>query len=284
MAGALAFLGNVARDRGDYTAAAACHREAGLLYDRLGHERGSAWARFDLGRVDWQSGQLDSAATGLRGALERFRLLEYPWAAAWCGWALGTLLIETGHESDGGPLVGSAMSEFVLAPDFRGLALCWESLAALAERRGKDAECVCLASAAAAIRVRLQIPRTDAESNRVDRAISRARERLGDYETDRERHRGQTMPVTGVRELARQIAAGDDARREADRPGWEALTSREREVAALVAEGRTNQQIGTRLGIAARTAEAHVHNIMTKLGAQSRAEIAVWVVTGPPQP
>ncbi|HSS68773.1 MAG TPA: AAA family ATPase, partial [Nocardioidaceae bacterium] len=38
----LAFLGNVARDRGDYTAAAQHHRAAGEVYDRLGFERGSA--------------------------------------------------------------------------------------------------------------------------------------------------------------------------------------------------------------------------------------------------
>ena len=91
------------------------------------------------------------------------------------------------------------------------------------------------------------------------------------------------MPAADVGELAREIAVGDAVREPESRPGWEALTSREQEVAALVAEGRTNQQIGTRLGIAARTAEAHVHNIMTKLDVRSRAEVAVWAVTSPPR-
>ncbi len=92
----LAFLGNVARDRGDYESAAAWHRDAGDLYDRLGHDRGSAWSRFDLGRSDWQSGQTDAAVVLFREALERFRSLDYPWAVAWSSWALGTLLIESG--------------------------------------------------------------------------------------------------------------------------------------------------------------------------------------------
>ena len=33
------------------------------------------------------------------------------------------------------------------------------------------------------------------------------------------------------------------------------------------------------IGVTARTAEAHVRNIMVKLGVRSRAEVAVWAVT-----
>ena len=55
------------------------------------------------------------------------------------------------------------------------------------------------------------------------------------------------------------------------------LTSRELDVAGLVAEGLTNQAIATRLSVAPRTAEAHVENIRRKLGVRSRAQIAAWV-------
>jgi DNA-binding NarL/FixJ family response regulator len=43
------------------------------------------------------------------------------------------------------------------------------------------------------------------------------------------------------------------------------LTSREREVLALMAEGRTNAGIGRRLWITEGTVEKHVHSILTKL-------------------
>jgi non-specific serine/threonine protein kinase len=56
------------------------------------------------------------------------------------------------------------------------------------------------------------------------------------------------------------------------------LTRREREVAELVAQGRSNKEIATRLVISLRTAEAHVQHILAKLGFTSRAQIAVWVV------
>jgi DNA-binding CsgD family transcriptional regulator len=56
------------------------------------------------------------------------------------------------------------------------------------------------------------------------------------------------------------------------------VTAREREVAALLAEGLTNGQLAERLFIAPKTAAAHVSNILAKLGLSSRAEIAAWAV------
>lgn len=44
------------------------------------------------------------------------------------------------------------------------------------------------------------------------------------------------------------------------------LTSREREVLALMAEGRSNQAISERLFFSSKAVEAHVRNIFTKLG------------------
>ena len=56
------------------------------------------------------------------------------------------------------------------------------------------------------------------------------------------------------------------------------LTVREREVAALVAEGLTNSALAERLFISPRTAAVHVSNILMKLALSSRAEIAAWAV------
>ncbi|GII52434.1 DNA-binding response regulator [Planotetraspora thailandica] len=51
-----------------------------------------------------------------------------------------------------------------------------------------------------------------------------------------------------------------------------ALTDREREVLGLMAEGRTNQAIAERVGIAERTVEKHCTNIFAKLGLPARAD------------
>lgn len=54
------------------------------------------------------------------------------------------------------------------------------------------------------------------------------------------------------------------------------LTRREREIAALVADGLTNKEIATKLVISPRTADAHVEHILAKLGFRSRTQIASW--------
>ncbi|MFL6207190.1 MAG: ATP-binding protein [Acidimicrobiales bacterium] len=54
------------------------------------------------------------------------------------------------------------------------------------------------------------------------------------------------------------------------------LTPREREVAALLAEGLSNAGLAERLYISPRTAAVHVSNILAKLGMASRTEVAAW--------
>jgi DNA-binding CsgD family transcriptional regulator len=58
------------------------------------------------------------------------------------------------------------------------------------------------------------------------------------------------------------------------------LTGREQEVLALVADGRTNRDIGLALFIEPRTVEKHVEHIRTKLGARSRADAAATWARG----
>jgi DNA-binding NarL/FixJ family response regulator len=60
--------------------------------------------------------------------------------------------------------------------------------------------------------------------------------------------------------------------------GPDALTPREREVAALLAEGLTNAELARRLYISPKTAAVHVSNILAKLGMASRTEVAAWAV------
>jgi NarL family two-component system response regulator YdfI len=61
----------------------------------------------------------------------------------------------------------------------------------------------------------------------------------------------------------------------------EALSDREQEVLALIADGSANKEIALRLSIAERTVKAHVTSIFNKLGVSSRAEaVAVALRTG----
>ncbi|MGH2542312.1 MAG: LuxR C-terminal-related transcriptional regulator, partial [Ardenticatenaceae bacterium] len=54
------------------------------------------------------------------------------------------------------------------------------------------------------------------------------------------------------------------------------LTARERQVATLIALGRTNREVAAELVVSIKTVEAHTGRIRQKLGVASRAEIALW--------
>jgi DNA-binding CsgD family transcriptional regulator len=57
-------------------------------------------------------------------------------------------------------------------------------------------------------------------------------------------------------------------------PAGQALTARESEILSLVAEGRSNGEIGKQLFISTKTVSVHVSNILAKLGASGRTEAA----------
>jgi DNA-binding NarL/FixJ family response regulator len=68
------------------------------------------------------------------------------------------------------------------------------------------------------------------------------------------------------------------SQKEAAKRQFGGLTVREREVARLIAAGKSNLEIAEALTLSHRTVEAHIGNILTKLNFNSRAQIAVWAV------
>jgi two-component system NarL family response regulator len=54
------------------------------------------------------------------------------------------------------------------------------------------------------------------------------------------------------------------------------MTSRERQVIELIAEGLSNKEIAERLHVATHTVKSHVHNILEKLTLHTRLEVAVY--------
>ncbi|HEU5243642.1 MAG TPA: response regulator transcription factor [Gaiellaceae bacterium] len=80
------------------------------------------------------------------------------------------------------------------------------------------------------------------------------------------------LPRDLVSELLRRIHSLNGPA--AARPPMTSLSSREREVLALVAEGHSNKTIAGKLYISEFTAKRHVQNVLTKLSLHSRQEAA----------
>jgi ATP/maltotriose-dependent transcriptional regulator MalT len=85
-----------------------------------------------------------------------------------------------------------------------------------------------------------------------------------------------TDPSNGRSDLVRAIAG--DPPSAARRPNTFGLSGREREVLMLVAQGRTNREIGERLFISQKTVGVHVGNILSKLEVSGRVEAAAVAI------
>lgn len=275
---ACAFLGHVARASGRWDESAGWHRRAAGAFRQGGNTQGVAWAQHDLGLLARDRGDLSAAVTLLRASLREFRELDYPWAVAWSAWGLGTALSAQDGMNEACPLLAEALQIYRGVSDPRGVAQCLEALAQIASERAHYETAARLIGSAAALRARVAAPPPDAElakTSAVEETLARS---LGPGAAGRLIQAGRAMPPQQATELALAVALGT-APADADRPEPVPLTHRERQVAALVASGRTNRQIGRILGISEKTAEVHMQHVMAKLGARSRAEVAAWTVT-----
>jgi DNA-binding NarL/FixJ family response regulator len=87
------------------------------------------------------------------------------------------------------------------------------------------------------------------------------------------------MPLADAVSLADDLArAWEPAVRGQAPASGDGLSSREREVLALLVGGATDREIAAVLFISPRTASKHVGSILAKLGAGSRAEAAIRAV------
>ena len=109
-----------------------------------------------------------------------------------------------------------------------------------------------------------------------DNAVAAARAALGDQAYAAAFRRGRQMPLAQVltdAELTRRSTRSGQV----NAGGAGLLTSREEEIAGLLAQGLSNKAIAKSLVIAQRTAETHVANVLIKLGLTSRSQVAAWV-------
>jgi DNA-binding NarL/FixJ family response regulator len=88
----------------------------------------------------------------------------------------------------------------------------------------------------------------------------------------------KTAPVSELVDAVRRVAAGGLAFAVRPGSGGVRLTRREHDVVRLVADGRSNDEIGAELGIGAKTVETHLARLFERIGVASRTELATRAV------
>lgn len=82
-------------------------------------------------------------------------------------------------------------------------------------------------------------------------------------------------------DIAQQVlsAMAGQSREEQEPSNLKRLSERERQIAALIARGLKNKDIGRELGISENTVKRHLQSIFNKTGARDRLELAVMALT-----
>ncbi|MFI7133643.1 ATP-binding protein [Nonomuraea sp. NPDC050153] len=204
------------------------------------------------------------------------------WALSWGVWVVGLERWRAGDARQAAALFQDSLSRQYPLGDRWGPAWVLEALAWATAADDRAAErAAFLLGAAEKLRSLIGVSLSGFQPFAVahDQCAADLREALGDTGYDKAFQRGLDLGfheaiahALGKRLLPEQAAP-------ATSPASSVLTSRERQVAQLVAEGMSNKDIAASLVIAPRTAEGHVEHILTKLGFTSRVQIAAWTRT-----
>lgn len=165
--------------------------------------------------------------------------------------------------------------------DRSGLQLLLETLAWMAAEGGVDKRAAIILGSAEHVRRASGISVPDAQRQQHERSIAIALEALGQEAYDEAYERGLTMTSDDAVAFAvedQMPSPAATAIKTRTEPEIR-LTKRELEIARLIAQEMTSRDIATRLFISERTVEAHVTNMLNKLGLNSRTEIARWLAS-----
>jgi non-specific serine/threonine protein kinase len=189
--------------------------------------------------------------------------------AAWTLLDLARLALAAGDDALAATHFGESLATCREVGDRWGVAQGLEGFISLAVRAGRAEHAVRLAGAAAAIRESVQVTLSAKQAGWLVADLAVARRLLSQSRYSAAWEAGRAMS----NEDAVALALGHN-----ESISRTQLTSREREVARLVARGWTNRQIAEALVIDQRTAEGHVRRMLARLGLQRRAQIAAWAV------
>jgi non-specific serine/threonine protein kinase len=163
--------------------------------------------------------------------------------------------------------------------DRSGLQLLLETLAWMAAEGGQHQRAAMLLGSAEHVRKVTGIEVPDAQRQQHERSIALALDGLGARPYYGSYERGFTMTIEDAVAFAVEDRLPPPAAMAVKHKTEMRLTKRELEIARLIAHEMTSRDIAAKLFISERTVEAHVTNMLNKLGLNSRIELARWLAS-----
>ncbi len=231
---------------------------------RNGNDISVAVTRQNLGWSLLAVGDVDGASALVREALPVLRAHARPDVVAIAVHTWGCIALEQGDLT----AAGAAFAESVLlsANMPRAVLDSVEGRGVVAVLSGRYELGVRLLAACEQMRAVWVVPSEPWWRRKTDAVLTSAQEALSRVAFTRAVAAGRSMDVAHAVETALD--------KKIVRPA--VLSDRQRMVVELVAQGMTNAQVASQLGISHRTVESHVHNVKTALNLSSRAQLVAW--------
>jgi predicted ATPase/DNA-binding CsgD family transcriptional regulator len=266
---------------GDYTGALPLLERALAAFRERGIRNGELWTLIVLGLCRGLAEQPSAGYPDLTTAKDLSTATGEVWWQSFGLWAMSVLRWRDGDHAGA---TAAAKESLVTGKAVEGeqfaVGLAVESLAWIAAAEQRDQRSAVLLGASGRM---WQSMHTSLAPFRVlqvwhDEVVAQVRARLGAAAFSAAARRGSELSaadaVATALERQPRVQVPEPA---VDAAAGLGLTRREREVAALIAQGLSNREIAARLVVAQRTAEGHVENILSKLGFTSRTQVAGWL-------
>jgi len=281
----LYFLAWMAQWQGNYPQAVARAHQALTLAQEIGDKWCEAAALFCLEEVAYAQGDLVQATALLEEGITLCREMGNLWALGRRLTRLGQITHTQGDPQRALALINEALVACWQAGDTSGTAMALTGLAGMARAEGEPARAARLLGAVAALREATGTVLIPAFQSDYEREAAAVRAQLNANTLEAAWREGLAMTIEQVKAY---VGARPAARLQGEAPtpsltpsqaakrAYGGLTQRERDVAALVAQGRSNREIATTLVVNIKTVEAHISRILSKLHLTSRTQIALW--------
>jgi len=238
----------------------------------LARQRGPRWTAYFclycLGEAARLAGDLQRADALLSESLALASAAPDRWGAFHALYGLAFLNLERGQFAVAIAQAQQSLTLCVELGDMRGSTYALEALGCIATAQGQARRAARLFGAAAVLREPVGDFASATLQAARDRALAAIRAQLGEREFTAVLAHGTSLSFDQAVVLARSV---DMLEKE---PGG--LSTRERQVAQLVARGLSNREIADALVLTERTVESHLTHTFGKLGLRSRSQLTAW--------